>query len=229
MDLDNDNDVDKADWELMKATHWHHFDSFYEVFLPYEDWVCEDLNADAVCDEADWEIYKSSHLHHALDERIRNLFGEEYYTWEYVLGSYDYYADAVANFQALIEESNTAIGVALPEGQEQMFSWLDWISDPTAKQLLLDFFLNGALEVRFCRTTNCPFYWTLFNELGDAVTAENDAFIRHFDGVHHVLSFGNDSEDLTGIRTYTLCANSNWNGDTSCVDLVFNITVTSNF
>lgn len=156
------------------------------------------------------------------------MFGEEYNTWEYVLNSYDYLPNAEATFQALIDESNDANGFGLPESQEEMHSWLDWLPDPTSKELLLDFFLNGALEVRFCRTTNCPFYWTLFNEFGDAVNEANDEFIRIFNGVDRVLSFGNDdSADLCGVRTYTLCANSNWNGDISCVDLVFNITATT--
>lgn len=52
-------DIDEADWEIMKETHIHNFDSFYSVFLPYSEWVCEDLNDDSVCDEADWLIYKN--------------------------------------------------------------------------------------------------------------------------------------------------------------------------
>jgi len=202
-------------------------DSYYDIFQPFDQWAGEDRDADGDVDYDDWLNYKESHLHHAVDERIWNLFHEEYYTWEYVLNSYDTYSEATAAFQALIDASDPAIGVAIPDSQTSMSSWLNWITDDTTKQLLMDFFLNGALEVRFCRTSNCPFYWTLFNEFGDEVNADNDPFIRHFDGVHRVLSFGNDSDELTGVREYTLCANSNWNGDTSCVDLIFNITVTT--
>lgn len=225
-DLNGDALIDAADWEIMRQEHWHHLDSFYEVFAPFDQWVGEDLDADADVDYEDWLVYKESHLHHAVDEQIRNLFHEEYYTWEYVLNSYDTYNEAVSEFQTLLEAADAA-GLAMPDSQANMGLFLDWVENDEIKQLLMDFFLNGALEVQFCRTSDCPFYWTLFNEDGDEVTSNNDPFIRHFDGVHRVLSFGNDSEDLTGTRTYTLCANSNWNGDTSCVDLIFNVTVTS--
>ena len=102
----------------MKETHKHHFDSFYEIFQPYNAWAGHDLNQDNQVDINDWYVYKNQHLHHALDGRIWNLFYEEFWTWDYVLHSYNNYDNVISTFQALIDE------IGLPTTQAEMGTWL---------------------------------------------------------------------------------------------------------
>ena len=88
---------------------------------------------------------------------------------------------------------------------------------------ILSYIDAQAISVHFARTADCPYYFTCFNEFGDACD-ESDPFIAIFDGENRLLSFSTDDETLLGTtRTYTLCANSSWNGTRACLDLVFNI------